>query len=134
MNKYRRFTSVLCISLVLITFLSGFFLLRLRQATAQAARPADQTRAKVSLHAAQRGHPWINLRDGHDVPTTYTAASGLAQNLEPHLARPLTLASGDFDGDGVPDLVSGYVGFSGGMLGLHRGNIDSLFPHSPEAR
>ena len=34
------------------------------------ARQSD----RVTLHAAGRGNPWINLRDGHDLLTTYAGA------------------------------------------------------------
>src|SRR5262249_1263709 len=36
--------------------------------------------------------------------------------------------------DGVPDLVCGYGHGSGGILVLRRGNIDSIYPNSPEAQ
>ena len=50
--------------------------------------------------------------------------------------RPLSLAAGDFDGDGMPDLAAGYAveGGSYGLVALWRGNLDALFPWSPEAR
>jgi len=48
--------------------------------------------------------------------------------------QPISAASGDFDGDGVPDLVCGFTGAGNHFVALHRGNIDSIFPHRPEAR
>ncbi|MBI3951809.1 MAG: hypothetical protein HY314_15275 [Acidobacteria bacterium] len=98
------------------------------------ARDSADLINSITVHAAGRGNPWINLRDGVDLSTGYTGAAGLRQVLEQSLAQPLTLASGDFDEDGVPDLVSGYAGPSEGILTLHRGNIDSIFPNSPEAK
>jgi hypothetical protein len=83
----------------------------------------------MTVQAAQRGQPWMNLGDGVDLPTAYTGATGLAQVLKQNLAQPTALASADFDEDGVPDLVCGYVGPSGGLLTLHRGNIESLWPN-----
>jgi hypothetical protein len=44
------------------------------------------------------------------------------------------LASADFDEDGVPDLVTGYAGAKGGVLSIQRGNVDAIYPNSPEAR
>jgi CSLREA domain-containing protein len=44
------------------------------------------------------------------------------------LSQPVALTSGDFDEDGMPDLVSGYVAPSGGILAIYRGNSDSVFP------
>ena len=49
-------------------------------------------------------------------------------------ALPIGIASGDFDGDGMVDLVCGFSGAEGDYLVLYPGNVDSLFPHSPEAR
>ena len=44
------------------------------------------------------------------------------------------MASADFDEDGVPDLLCGYAGSDGGVITLHRGNIDSIYPNAPEAK
>jgi CSLREA domain-containing protein len=84
--------------------------------------------------ASTSGRPWINLREGVELSTAYIADAGLKQVLEQNLAVPLALASADFDEDGVPDLVSGYAGPGGGLITLHRGNVDSIFPNTSEAR
>jgi hypothetical protein len=97
----------------------------------QQQRTADsgqRTERHASVLAAKRGNPWINLRDGRDVPTVYTGAAGLQQMLEHNLAQPTRLASADFDEDGVPDLICGYVGPSDGLITLRRGNIEALWP------
>ena len=47
---------------------------------------------------------------------------------------PLALAAGDFDEDGVPDLISGHGAAGGGVIMLRRGNGDALFPNAPGAR
>src|SRR5262245_60088568 len=87
---------------------------------------------QITVHAAGRGYPWLNLRDGVELPTAYTWAERSAVELG--VTQPLALAAGDFDEDGVPDLVCGYEGPGGGLLTLHRGNGDALYPHSPEAQ
>jgi hypothetical protein len=64
-------------------------------------------------------------------------ASGLvflAAQPAPAPARPTTLASADFDEDGMPDLVVGYASESGGAVVLHRGNVDAVYPNTPEQR
>src|SRR5438552_11745082 len=99
---------------------------------------------QIAVHAAGLGRPLINLGDGHDLMTAYSGMSDKLQFVESDRgqlvsqARPLALESGDFDEDGVPDLISGYVGYAGvptasGFITLHRGNVDSIYPNTREA-
>src|SRR5437588_428402 len=76
----------------------------------------------ISIHAAGRGNPTINLSDGHDLLTSYVGPDELRVALEQNLAQPLSLAAADFDEDGVPDLVSGYAYNGRGIITLLRGN------------
>jgi VCBS repeat protein len=101
-----------------------------KQTEIQRATMSDE----VSVHAAGRGNPWINLSDGHALITPYSGPAELTQILERNEARPLSLCSADFDEDGVPDLISGYAGPNGGIITLLRGNVDSIYPNSPEAQ
>ncbi|MEK6322315.1 MAG: VCBS repeat-containing protein [Acidobacteriota bacterium] len=96
----------------------------------QRARMSDE----ISIHAAGRGNPWINLSDGHELITPYSGPAELTQILERNEARPLSLCSADFDEDGVPDLISGYAGPNGGIVALLRGNVDSIYPNAHEAQ
>ena len=52
---------------------------------------------EISVHAAGRGNPWINLSDGREVITPYSGPGELTQILERNEARPLSLCSADFD-------------------------------------
>ncbi len=88
----------------------------------------------MSIHANGEGWPWINLRDGSELPTEYAVGVGLDRTLLSGNARPTALAAADFDGDGVPDLITAYATESGGLLTLHRGNADSIYPNSPDAQ
>ncbi|HEY1464868.1 MAG TPA: hypothetical protein VGF44_15740, partial [Terriglobales bacterium] len=45
-------------------------------------------------------------------------------------AAPVSLASADFDEDGINDLAVGYSAPTGGLLVVHRGNIDAFAPQS----
>ncbi len=63
-----------------------------------------------------------------------TGASGLPRTVEQNSAQPLALASGDFDEDGIPDLVVGLAGPAGGWLSLYRGDEASIYPNTPAAR
>jgi len=76
----------------------------------------------------------INLREAGSLNSIYTGPAKLRDALSQNQTRPLTLASGDFDEDGVADLVCGYASSGGGLLALHRGNIDALFPRSAVAQ
>jgi len=88
----------------------------------------------VSVRAAGSRNPTINLSDGHDVLTSYVGPEELRVALEQNQAEPLSLASADFDEDGVPDLVSGYAYNGQGIVTLLRGNVDSIYPNAPEAK
>ena len=44
--------------------------------------------------------------------------------------RPLAMVSGDFDEDGVDDLVIGYGLQKGGSIALLRGNLDAIAPQT----
>jgi CSLREA domain-containing protein len=80
-----------------------------------------------AIHNPQSGRPWLNLTNGRPIPTIDVGPAGLIQSLKHNLIQPTALASADFDEDGVPDLISGYVGPSGGLLTLHGGNLEALF-------
>ncbi len=90
------------------------------------------TRPHVRLDA--RGHPWSILNDGMELPTIYVGVAEAREALERGSVRPTALTSADFDEDGVPDLVSGYAGSTGGLLVLHRGNGDFLWPNDVGAQ
>ncbi|HSO75243.1 MAG TPA: VCBS repeat-containing protein, partial [Blastocatellia bacterium] len=87
----------------------------------------------VSARAAGRGNPWITLGDGHAAPADYRGSSTLLPLLRANLARPLSLASADFDEDGVPDLVAGYAAMTDGVISIQRGDVDAIFPNTTEA-
>jgi uncharacterized repeat protein (TIGR01451 family) len=99
----------------------------------KAAAPSKDSEGQITLEAAGRGFPYINFADGREVATSYSGPQHLAQALLQDQARPLSMASGDFDADGTADLICGYTGPTGGMIALHRGNVDSIYPNTPEA-
>jgi len=74
------------------------------------------------------------MTDGHDLVTAYDGADERVGALAKSDAEPVSLAAADFDEDGMPDLVTGYALPSGGMLTLHRGNVDSVYPTTEGAR
>src|SRR4030095_11261340 len=105
-----------------------------RPLTNDASHPLAYLAEQVSVAAAGRGNPTLNLADGRAVITSFKGPEELQQALSLNQAEPLSLASADFDEDGVPDLVSGY-GFRGqGILSVLRGNVDAIYPNAPEAQ
>src|SRR5215813_616705 len=135
LSKTRRLLLVLvCVALALLlrsSHRAG------ADATASRSRPSERAArlsGHISVQAAGRGNPWINLSDGRELEPDYTGPVPVMQDLETNRAEPLSLASGDFDEDGVPDLVCGYRTSSGGIITLRRGNLDSVYPNSPEAQ
>ncbi len=78
----------------------------------------------ITVHAKGQGEPLIRLRDGREVVTNYVGPLGAL--LEQNLAHPLALAAGDFDRDGVADLIVSYGSPAGGIIALHRGNAAAL--------
>ncbi|HEV8310311.1 MAG TPA: hypothetical protein VGW35_21815, partial [Methylomirabilota bacterium] len=93
----------------------------------------SETAEPVAVQVARQGWPWLSMGDGRPVPMMLAGASGPA-GAGPALGTPQALAAGDFDEDGVPDLVSAYAGAGGGRLILHRGNVDAIYPYHPGAR
>jgi len=104
------------------------------RAAASLAITAATPSTRIVVHAADRGRPYINFEDGLELPASYSGATELQNLLKQNAAEPRALASADFDEDGVPDLVCGYARPGGGIITLHRGNVDSIFPNSPEAQ
>jgi fibronectin-binding autotransporter adhesin len=87
----------------------------------------------VAAYAA----PWSVESKRSSLAEPSTGISGgpskLALNaaLQSGMAQPLSLATEDFDGDGIADLVSGYSTGSG-ILMFYRGNSEATAPSKPD--
>jgi len=79
----------------------------------------------VTVHAPRAGSASLSLCEGRAL------GGNLAQLSQ---RRALTLASGDFDEDGTPDLVSGFATGKGGQITVHRGNVAALWPYGAALR
>jgi CSLREA domain-containing protein len=90
------------------------------------------TSSPVVVQARGRGNPWVVFESSYGLSLRSGGASTLAAYEKS--ATPLSMAAGDLDGDGVPDLVSGFATPDGGVLIVHRGNVDAMFPDSEAAR
>src|SRR5580693_8366412 len=79
--------------------------------------------------SSARTGPFVEVRDARPVNTRYHGDARAAQVLASGSTRSLSLATADFDEDGMPDLVVGHVTSTGaGIIALHRGNVDALWP------
>ena len=83
----------------------------------------------VTVHAAGRGARFLKMEDGREAITSYTGDAAPVGTLMSGSARPLSLAEGDFNLDGAPDLLIGYADQSGGIVTLRRGNVDAFAPN-----
>ena len=84
-------------------------------------RPLDSDRPFLAA-TARSGERWINLKD------SFAIADPSADPRRAQPSQSLALAAGDFDEDGVPDLVAAYGSAAGGELALYRGNIEARWP------
>src|SRR5256885_11408271 len=86
---------------------------------------------KASVRLAEGHASALKLGNGHDLLLSYAGASKLQDALEQNQARPLALASADFDEDGIADLVGGYATSADkGIITINRGNAATLYPNS----
>ncbi|MEW6211783.1 MAG: FG-GAP-like repeat-containing protein [Acidobacteriota bacterium] len=143
-SSLSRFLSIqsgksrlLLIALCLLA-IYGWRLIEAKMTASEAPTKREVARARLSeqasIQAAGWGNPWIGLSDGRELMTHYVGPQHLVEAIEKNEARPLSLASADFDEDGVADLVCGYEHQGRGIVVLHRGNADSIYPNSLEAQ
>src|SRR5215471_16864660 len=134
----------LSVAMTSIVLASGFLLLKGNAVRAGAARawdvanevrivPRRGIRQAISS-SRQPQSPAVYLSGQKELKTQYAGSMELRRGLEENHAQGLSLASSDFDEDGVQDLVCGYAFGRGGLVAVHRGNVDLLYPNSPEAK
>ena len=84
--------------------------------------------SKSGAHVRAQARLWLGTA------RQYGAASykGTARSLGVMAARPaaLSMASSDLDGDGADDLAIGLSAPGGGLIAVHRGNLDAFAPQS----
>src|ERR1051325_9167432 len=87
-----------------------------------------KSKGQVTVQAAGRGRPFLNLKDGRDMTVTYRGDRAAATALQTGAAQPRSLASADFRRSGIPDVVAGYSYNGGGIITLQHGNPDAFAP------
>jgi uncharacterized repeat protein (TIGR01451 family) len=95
------------------------------QATRSNSCASGSSSGTVTVHSASSGSPFLNLCEGRALGGSVAQAG---QSI------PLALASGDFDEDGVADLVSGFAEGSAGSITVYRGNVAALWPYGAALR
>lgn len=80
------------------------------------------------------GTALVNLRAPVRVPSVPAGPPLALAALQDGTTRPLSLVAADLDGDGTPDLIAGYATATGGVVVVHRGNLEALWPASAEAQ
>jgi len=89
----------------------------------------------IRAQQLNRTGSFLNLKESLTVHSRYFGDSFAAQSLAGGSAKPLSLATADFDEDGMPDLVSGYATAGGaGAVSIHRGNVEALWPYGAALR
>src|SRR5258708_28556279 len=63
----------------------------------------------------------------------FQGPDAIVRALNSGQATPLSLASDDFDADGVADLAVGYATPDGGRIAIFRGNLDAFAPQRTES-
>src|SRR5690349_8852750 len=82
----------------------------------------------VAVEAAGRGMPYLNLQDGREMTVNYRGDQASANALQSGVASSRTLAAADLDGDGAPDLVTGYANGGTGIVTVQKGNPEGFAP------
>src|SRR5574341_328906 len=81
-----------------------------------------------AVRAGARAKAMVHAQDGRQLKPEYKGDWHAAEALQTGSARPLSMATADFDLDGAPDLVTGYAHGGRGVLAVQRGNVDAFVP------
>src|SRR5262249_48951033 len=96
--------------------------------------PTHSNHKPITVRASRNNSPVVDLEDGIDLTPNYVGGARVEDLIKQGQAKPCALGSGDFDEDGVPDLIVGYRHANGGGLAIYRGNTDSIYPNSRAAQ
>ena len=89
---------------------------------------SKDSRATVTVQAADGGKPYFNFRDGREMAVDYRGEQHLTQALQANQAQPRSLASTTLRHAAVPDLIAGYAYNGMGIVTVQYGNPDAFAP------
>jgi uncharacterized repeat protein (TIGR01451 family) len=100
-----------------------------------AAGSAQQRRIVGGCNASDAdGRSLVRVQQRGPMPLNLCEGRLLGRGRAPAASGdPLALASADLDGDGVPDLISGFASGMSGSITVHRGNVQGLWPYGAAA-
>src|ERR1051325_1444259 len=87
-----------------------------------------RSKGQVTVHAAGRGQPFLNLQDGHQMSVTYKGEQAAVAALQSGAAQGRALAAADIDGNGTPDVMTAYAYNGAGIITVQRGNPEAFAP------
>ncbi|MBI4751827.1 MAG: VCBS repeat-containing protein [Acidobacteria bacterium] len=94
------------------------------QANYQASRLSQTQLSKIVTIETPQYHPAFHFRQGRELELTPALETQLSQ----FQGIPKALASGDFDSDGMKDVIVGYETATGGTVIVFRGNPETFAP------
>lgn len=95
-----------------------------------AMQASGQKLASTQVNGAETGRH-IAIGESQVASVEFVGAQDAVKPLESGQAQAVSLARGDFDQDGIEDLVAGYATPGGkGIVVLFRGNLDAFAPQS----
>ena len=130
----KRLFSLLALALLLTCWLGWYRLASVQASEAFSSPPTLKASLSNQILIHGKASSALKLSDGRELLSAFEGDLQARQALMSGEARPLSVATADFDEDGVADLIAGYAGAGGGIVSLHRGNVDALYPDSAQAR
>ena len=133
-TRSRQRREKLLVSLCLVSLLAaGLFSLNvISSVAAWGTKPKPQgTGSGVTV--GRSGEPFIKLL-GTDLSASFAGSAEAQAVLNANQLNPLSLASADLNDDGSDDIAYGLSNSLGSVVAFMFGNVDSIFPNSPDAQ
>ncbi len=133
-TRSRQRREKLLVSICLVSLLAaGLFSFNTIPSVIAWGTKAKPQASGSGVTVGKSGEPFIKLL-GTDLPASFSGPAEAQAVLNANQADPVSVDSGVFNKNGVVDIVVGYSGPHGHALALMSGNVDSIYPNSPEAQ